>query len=84
MVKRSRHGEMRFESVVVGGIRSEYGTIAGSIPALTTTSGYRHSRPDGGMGIHRRLVLLTIRSHDLKLNSRPERYRFESCSGCKK
>jgi hypothetical protein len=36
MVKRSRHWEMRFESVVVGGIRSEYGTIVGSIPTLIT------------------------------------------------
>lgn len=36
MVKRLRHGEIRFESVVIGGIRSKYGTIAGSNPALTT------------------------------------------------
>ena len=38
VVKRLRHGEIRFESVVVGGIRSKYGTIAGSSPALTAMS----------------------------------------------
>lgn len=45
MVKRPWQREMRFESVVVVGIRSEYGTIAGSNPAPSTKSNRKMEIP---------------------------------------